>query len=109
MVNNAKRYNDPKSLLYKDACHLKKVINSTKIELENACRLGRPYAGSAGVKSREKKSKILREVAEMESFFTEALHDDEEEDEDDEEMDDDEEDEAPTEDEEPGLFWGLSS
>ncbi len=102
MVNNAKRYNDPKSLLYKDACHLKKVINSTKNELESAHRLNRPYSGSSGSKSREKKHKILKEVAEMESLFTEPLNEDEEE-EDDEEIEDDDDDEGQTEDDETGF------
>jgi hypothetical protein len=97
MINNAKRYNDPKSLLYKDACHLKKVINTTKTDLDSAMRSNRPYSG--GVKSKEKKHKILRDIAEMDSLFTEPLHEDDVEDEVDEDEEEIEEDDVDDEDE----------
>jgi hypothetical protein len=96
MINNAKRYNDPKPLLYKDACHLEKVINTTKTDLDSAMRSNRPYSG--GVKSKEKKHKILRDIAEMDSLFTEPPHEDDVEDDVDEDEEEIEEDDVDDED-----------
>ncbi|CAF4674713.1 unnamed protein product [Rotaria sp. Silwood1] len=38
MISNARKYNDPKSQIYKDACALKKIITSVKNELDTALK-----------------------------------------------------------------------
>ena len=63
MVSNAKRYNDPKSTLYKDAHTLKRIITNTRSEIENAMKNDKTY----GVKTREKKHAIVLEIAQLES------------------------------------------
>lgn len=64
MMDNAKRYNDPKSLIYKDALKMKAVIRDTAKELSSLSRAGKPFASS---KSREKKLKLVEEIAGLES------------------------------------------
>jgi len=36
MISNARKYNDPKSQIYKDACALKKIITNVRNELDSA-------------------------------------------------------------------------
>ncbi|UJR20847.1 hypothetical protein I4U23_023957 [Adineta vaga] len=38
MISNARKYNDPKSQIYKDACALKKIITNVRNELESALK-----------------------------------------------------------------------
>lgn len=62
MLDNAKRYNDPKSTLYKDACKLKKITKETSKELHDLMEKQKLHASN---KSREKKLKLLQEIAEL--------------------------------------------
>jgi protein polybromo-1 len=63
MCDNAKRYNEPKSIIYKDACMLKKLSRECCKDLIGYFNK-RVYMQSA--KTREKKVKLLQEISEME-------------------------------------------
>lgn len=62
MLDNAKRYNDPKSIIYKDACKLKNLSKSL-------CKQIAALAGQAKfldtTKTREKKKKTLEDIAQI--------------------------------------------
>ncbi len=60
MLDNAKRYNDPKSILYKDANKLKKVIAEKCKELGSVFRQGQTWQSD---KSRDKKQKLIDDIA----------------------------------------------
>lgn len=64
MFDNAKRYNDPKSLIYKDACKLRKLTKDTCRELE---QLQQRHKLLETTKTRDKKLKLLQEISEMSS------------------------------------------
>lgn len=64
MMDNAKRYNDPKSFIYKDANKLKGIIRTTAKELGSLLRANKPFQSA---KSHEKKIKLLEDIAEMET------------------------------------------
>ena len=61
MTDNAKRYNEPKSIIYKDACKLRRLARSVCKELESLMQQGKLMQSS---KTREKKLKLLNEVGE---------------------------------------------
>jgi protein polybromo-1 len=61
LVENAKRYNDPKSMLYKDAQKLKKLVTEKAKELNAALRQGQPWSSTS---TRDKKLKFIEEIAE---------------------------------------------
>ncbi|CAF3919770.1 unnamed protein product [Adineta steineri] len=60
MISNARKYNDPKSQIYKDACALKKIITNVRNELDTALK-------SSNDKLRLRKRDVLlsSEVANM--------------------------------------------
>jgi protein polybromo-1 len=62
MTDNAKRYNEPKSMIYKDANKLKVLIRDTGKELGSLMRANKQRETS---KTREKKIKLLEEIAEV--------------------------------------------
>lgn len=64
MMDNAKRYNDPKSLIYKDAHKMRALIRETGKELGALAKASKPYASS---KTREKKLKLIEEIAGLET------------------------------------------
>ena len=64
MMDNAKRYNDPKSFIYKDANKMKVLIRETAKELNALVRLNKPYTST---KTHEKKLKLIDEIAGLES------------------------------------------
>jgi hypothetical protein len=43
MMDNAKRYNDPKSLIYKDATRIRRIVRDVTKELTNCSQTGQPY------------------------------------------------------------------
>lgn len=62
MFDNAKRYNDPKSIIYKDACKLRKVLKETVKELTDLQLRHKLYESK---KNRDKKLKLIQEISEM--------------------------------------------
>ena len=60
MTDNAKRYNEPKSVIYKDACKLRREARAACKELEALLAQGKTPQSN---KTREKKLKLLQEVA----------------------------------------------
>ncbi|CAF0835529.1 unnamed protein product [Brachionus calyciflorus] len=62
MFDNAKRYNDPKSLIYKDACKLRKLMKETCKELYDLQTRHKLFESN---KTRDKKLKLLQEISEM--------------------------------------------
>lgn len=61
MLDNAKRYNEPKSIIYKDATKLKKLTMEKAKELSSLLKQNKLYQNS---KNREKKIKLLQEISE---------------------------------------------
>lgn len=107
MMDNARKYNDPKSVIYKDANKLKTLIRETGKELGSLLRANKPFAS---MKSHDKKLKLLQEIAELESnedtikkigpAQPSTTHADEQEDDDNENSDEDEgDDESEADDE----------
>ena len=62
MFDNAKRYNDPKSIIYKDACKLRKVLKDAVKELSDLQLRHKLYESK---KNRDKKLKLIQEISEM--------------------------------------------
>jgi hypothetical protein len=62
MTDNAKRFNDPKSIIYKDANKLKKKIKEWCSQLNSLLNQGKLFESS---KTREKKQKLIEEIGEM--------------------------------------------
>ncbi|RNA29170.1 polybromo-1-like isoform X2 [Brachionus plicatilis] len=62
MFDNAKRFNDPKSMIFKDACKLRKLLKETVKEL-GELQLRHKLCESK--KNRDKKIKLLQEISEM--------------------------------------------
>ncbi|XP_059470820.1 protein polybromo-1 [Neocloeon triangulifer] len=106
MVKNAMSFNEPGSLIYKDAKALKRIISMKKIEIES----GR----SSSSKSSERiRSKRLRGNQSLSAITSALKYEDEEEDEEEEAMDeddsdqDDDDDEVNEDDEESGPLLNL--
>ncbi len=107
MTDNAKRYNEPRSIIYKDASKLKRLTVDTYKELNGLINKGKQKEST---KTREKKRKLVEEIAAGNGLDDPSLlvpsnytptehednhnHDDEEEEDEDEEEDDDDEEEA---------------
>ena len=71
MCDNAKRYNDPKSIIYKDATKIRKLAKDSAGELSGLMQQGKLVQSS---KTREKKHKLVEEVAEYgEEEFNQLL------------------------------------
>ena len=71
MCDNAKRYNDPKSMIYKDATKLRKLAKDSTAELNSLMQQGKLVQSS---KTREKKHKLVEEVSEYgEEEFNQLL------------------------------------
>ena len=62
MTDNAKRYNDPKSIIYKDANKMKKKIKEFCSQLNSLLNQGKLFESS---KTREKKQKLIEEIGDM--------------------------------------------
>ncbi len=62
MTDNAKRYNDPRSIIFKDASKLKKKCKEFSKQLNTLMQQGKPFPS---IKTREKKQKLIKEVGEM--------------------------------------------
>lgn len=112
MIDNAKRYNEPKSIIYKDASKLRVLTNSLGKKITGLMGQGKFLPSS---KNREKKQKLLEEIAQtdheefqqlLQKSFEESQlaqqqlqggpEHDEEEDEDDEDSEDDDDEELET-------------
>lgn len=63
MIDNAKRYNEPKSIIYKDACKLRAVARDLCKQTNTLIAQNKFLTSS---KSREKKQKLLEEIAQTE-------------------------------------------
>ena len=63
MIDNAKRYNEPKSIIYKDACKLR-VVARDLCKQTNTLIGQSKYLPSS--KTREKKLKLMEEIAQTE-------------------------------------------
>ena len=62
MLDNAKRYNDPKSMIYKDACKLKNLVKSLCKQI-NALAAQAKFLDTS--KTRETKKKQLEDIAQI--------------------------------------------
>ena len=104
MIDNAKRYNEPKSIIYKDSCKLRTLFRTLSRELNALAAQNKPMTSS---KSREKKHKLTVEIAQVDSDEIEVApvdslpQQEEREDEVDDEDDEDDESEEEEEDEQP--------
>lgn len=102
MTDNAKRYNEPKSIIYKDACKIKRLTMDTYKELTSLISKGKLIQST---KSREKKHKLVEEISvgnggpdetvvrSTPNEETPAANHNEEEDDEDEDDDEDDDDE----------------
>ncbi len=107
MMDNAKKYNDPKSYIYKNANKLKTLIKETCKELGSLLRANKLYTSA---KTHDKKRKLLEDISEWKSVEeqladqaaappVEAVKEEDEEPQEDESEDEDDEEEE-SEDEE---------
>ncbi|CAF1584371.1 unnamed protein product, partial [Didymodactylos carnosus] len=64
MVSNAKKYNDPKSQIYKDACSLKKTIINVRNELDTARKTSK--SSNDRLRPRERDELLSAEVHQLE-------------------------------------------
>jgi hypothetical protein len=72
MMENAKHYNSPRSLIYKDAVILKRLIVDTYKSLNKLMQEGKPRESEAG--DRQTKKKLVDQLASMtESEFRKRL------------------------------------
>ena len=77
MTENAKRYNDPKSIIYKDACKLKRLARDTCQMLSKLMQQGKPLHDTETEKettSSEQKAKLVEQLSELtQAEFTKKL------------------------------------
>jgi len=104
MIDNAKRYNEPKSIIYKDSCKLRTLFLALSRELSALVAQNKPMTST---KSREKKHKLAVEIAQVDTDEIEAApvdslpQSEEKDDEVDEEEDEEDESEEEEEEEQP--------
>ncbi len=110
ILDNAKRYNEPKSIIYKDACKLRTLVRDLSKQLTTLSSQAKFLTTE---KNREKKQKLIQDIASTnhEEFqqlliknfeqsnkktevIKEEMHADEEDDEEDDDTDEDEADET---------------